>query len=95
MAQRETGIDYAEAIQIVGHTQDLLVISPRSMEQVKQSDPSISRTISPWVQRGTFRWINVGHVLIDRWIVRDCVSTAKVSRDDNEKVATTELTESE
>jgi uncharacterized protein (DUF58 family) len=84
-----------KAIQIVGRTQDLLVISPRSMEQVKQSDPSVSGTISPWIRRGTFRWINVGHVSIDRWVVRDSVSIAKASRDDREKVATTELTESD
>ena len=82
-----------KALQIVGNTQDLIVISPRSLDQVKQLDPSLSNTIIPWVRRGSFRWIDVSDSSIERWVVRDAVSLAKVSRDDQRKVATSELTE--
>mgnify|MGYP002063391454 CR=1 FL=1 len=48
-----------KAIQIVGRWQDLIVISPRSRQQVMQSAPDFQQTISPWLRRGTFRWIDV------------------------------------
>jgi uncharacterized protein (DUF58 family) len=82
-----------KALHIVGATQDLIVISPRSLDAVKESDPSIATTISMWVRRGSFRWIDVSDSDIDCWIRRDTVALAKASRDDKQKVTTSELTE--
>jgi uncharacterized protein (DUF58 family) len=75
-----------KAIQIVGRSQDLIMISPRSLEQVKQADPHVRETIAPWVRRGTFRWIDVRDRSLDRWIARDPVPRETVSRDDQETV---------
>ena len=82
-----------KALQIVGNAQDLIVVSPRSLDEVKQIDASVAMTITPWVRRGSFRWIDVSDSSIDRWIVRDAVSVAKASRDDRQKVTIPELTE--
>ena len=82
-----------KALHIVGATQDLIVISPRSLDAVKESDPSIATTISMWVRRGSFRWIDVSDSDIDCWIRRDTVALAKALRDDKQKVTTSELTE--
>lgn len=83
----------SKAIQIVGHTQDLIVISPRSLDEVKRADPSIAKMLSPWVRRGRFRWIDVGESEVEQWILRDAGSAAKVSRQDKLKVTAPELTE--
>lgn len=77
---------------IVGHTQDLIVISPRSFDAVKQEDEALTQTISPWVRRSSFRWINVSGPEIDRWIRRDGLAFGKASRDDAQKVTTSTLT---
>jgi uncharacterized protein (DUF58 family) len=82
-----------QAIHIVGHPQDLIVISPRSLEQVKQADRSLADTISPWVRRGSFRWINVADATIDRWIVRDAGPAGTGWRDDRGKAIIGELSE--
>ncbi len=80
-----------KVLHIVGHTQDLIVISSRSFSDVKNDD-TLMRTISPWVRRGSFRWIDVSDSEVDRWISRDARSSAKASRDDAQKATTPELT---
>ena len=80
-----------KVLHVVGHTQDLIVISPRSLNQVKQHDEGLRQTISPWVRRGSFRWINVNGGEIDRWIRRDGKALGKASRDDAEKATTSVL----
>ncbi|MGI9473423.1 MAG: DUF58 domain-containing protein [Rubripirellula sp.] len=60
----------SEAIHVVGHTQDMIVVSTRSLEEAKQADSGLARTLAPWIRRGTFRWINVSGRELDRWIVR-------------------------
>ncbi len=80
------------AIDVVGRAQDLVVVSPRSYQQVLTTDPSIVETISPWARRGSFRWIDVSRE-IDQWIVRDSVRSAKTARDDLEKVAAPDMSE--
>ena len=82
-----------KAIQIVGHMQDLIVISPRSFAEVKQDDPALAKTISPWVRRASFRWIDVSDASAEQWIMRDASPVAKVSRDDKMKATALELTE--
>jgi uncharacterized protein (DUF58 family) len=83
----------SQAIDIVGQSQDLIVISPRGWEQVKQAQPALLPAIARWVRRGTFRWLNVGDQTIQQWIVRDAPAGAKLARDDRRKAATAELTE--
>jgi uncharacterized protein (DUF58 family) len=82
-----------KAFQIVGTTQDLIVISPRSLETAQQADESIAPTIAHWVRRGSFRWIDVSDSSIDRWIHREEVSLAKASRDDRQKITTPQISE--
>ncbi len=81
-----------KVLHIVGHTQDLIVISPRSFSDVKHDDAALMQTIAPWVRRGSFRWINVSGSEVDRWISRDGRTSAKASRDDAQKATTPELT---
>lgn len=58
------------ARHLVGGTQDLIIISPRSFEQANQADSSLSPAISPWVGRSAFRWINAMDLELKRWISR-------------------------
>jgi hypothetical protein len=81
-----------KVLHIVGHTQDLMVISPRSFRDVTNDDGALTQTISPWVRRGSFRWINVNDAEVDRWICRDALTSEKASRDDAQKATTPELT---
>lgn len=60
----------AESIHVVGHTQDVIIVSTRSLEDAKEADPAIATTLSPWIRRGTLRWINVSGRELDRWVVR-------------------------
>ncbi|MFK8111008.1 MAG: DUF58 domain-containing protein [Rubripirellula sp.] len=60
------------ALAVVGQTQDLIVISPRSLKEAKQRDPDFSDTIAPWMRRGSFKWIDVGRQ-IDQWTIRETV----------------------
>jgi uncharacterized protein (DUF58 family) len=59
-----------QAMKIVGYTQDLLVISTRSMRAAKEVDPEFVDAASPWLRRGSLRWIDVSSEL-DRWVSRD------------------------
>jgi uncharacterized protein (DUF58 family) len=63
------------AIRTVGYTQDLLVISTRSMNSVKEADPDFLDAASRWLRRGSFRWIDVSTEL-DRWVVRERSTSA-------------------
>lgn len=69
-----------KAFQIVGTTQDLIVISPRSLDMAKESDETIAPTISHWVRRGSFNWLDVSDPSIDRWVRRDEIPAAKAAR---------------
>lgn len=80
-----------KALHIVGHTQDLIVISSRAFSSVQNTDAAMTQTISPWVRRGSFRWINVNGPEVDRWIRRDCQTSEKASRDDAQKATTPAL----
>ena len=54
---------------VVGQTQDMIVVSSRSRSDAESADPKLLKIIAPWLRRGSFRWINVGGREIDRWIV--------------------------
>ncbi len=72
-----------QAMQIVGQTQDLIVISPRSFQRVKETNPKFVEAIAPWLRRSAFRWIDVGSRDLDRWVIREplAAKTASVGRD--------------
>lgn len=64
-----------KAIRIVGNTQDLVVISSRSLAQARQANDSsgdvpLADVIAPWVRRGAFRWIDVTDVKNEAWFSR-------------------------
>lgn len=61
----------AGAMRMVGNTQDMIVISPRSFVDAKATDPTLAESFAPWIRRGAFRWINVTGRESERWIVRD------------------------
>ena len=58
----------AKATQIVSRGQDLLVISPRSLEQASAENAGLARSFTPWTRTGNFRWINVSSREIDQWV---------------------------
>lgn len=58
-----------DTTQIVGRGQDLLVISPRSMEDACTENEALSSCFTPWMRTGSFRWINVSGRELDRWVV--------------------------
>lgn len=82
-----------KAFHIVGTTQDLIVISPRSREAAQAADASIAPTISHWTRRGSFLWIDVSDSSIDRWIRRDELSQPKADRGDRQSEAVTTIVE--
>lgn len=63
-----------KATQIVGYVQDLVVLSPRSMRETFASDPKSAKTMSPWLRRGSLRWIDVS-TEFDRWVVSSAAAS--------------------
>lgn len=59
-----------KAIEIVGPSKDLIVISPRSFEMVRLADPEFVQMLGPWMRRSSFRWIDVS-ADSEQWIVPD------------------------
>jgi len=61
------------AILAAGHAKDLVVISPRSLHEVLETDQDDSRQLSrhlqSWMRRGGLRWINVAAAEVGDWIV--------------------------
>ncbi|MEM1068010.1 MAG: DUF58 domain-containing protein [Planctomycetota bacterium] len=47
------------AIEMVGPSKDLIVISPRPFDLVRLADPELVQMMGPWIRRGSFRWIDV------------------------------------
>ncbi|QDT04279.1 hypothetical protein K227x_26690 [Rubripirellula lacrimiformis] len=74
-------------LRIVGNTQDLIVISPRSMAEAKRSDPKLAEAIAPWTRRGSFRWLDVSNRELDRWVARDA-NYSKVADEDRTETGT-------
>jgi len=62
-----------KAVQLVHSTRDLVVVSPRSMEEVQAKEPDLTSAIAPWKRRGSLRWINVTAPEFDQWVVRESV----------------------
>ena len=61
-----------KALKIVGQTQDLVVISPRSLaDALNQEAESLNHVLQPWVRRGAFRWIDVSAPSIQRWVIHN------------------------
>ena len=56
------------AMDAVGPTRDLIVLSPRSMDSALQQEPSLAPILSLWRQRGTLRWIDVTAPDVLRWV---------------------------
>ncbi len=59
-----------KAMRMVGYTQEMVIISPRSMRSVKSEDPDFLKAVSPWIRRGSLRWIDVSTEL-EQWVVED------------------------
>ncbi len=55
-----------KAMRIVGYSQDLLVISSRSLNDAMLQQPEIVKTIQPWSRRARMHWINTSDPAIDR-----------------------------
>jgi len=60
-----------KSVQAVGRGQDLLVVSPRSLEEAQQQSDALVRCLTPWMRTRNFRWINVSGRELDRWVVSD------------------------
>ena len=56
-----------KAMQMVGYTQQLVVISPRSMQSAQRDEESFRSAISHWVRRASVQWIDVSREL-ERWV---------------------------
>ena len=64
-----------KAIKIVGYTQELIVVSSRSMGSVRKDNPELFQGLGVWLRRGALRWIDVGSDL-DGWVVQGAVPGA-------------------
>jgi uncharacterized protein (DUF58 family) len=56
-----------KAMRMVGYTQHLVVVSPRSMQAAQRDEESVRAAISYWVRRGSVQWIDVSREL-ERWV---------------------------
>ncbi len=66
-----------KATKLVGRGQDLLVISPRSIEEATAQRDALTRSFAPWMQSGSFRWINVSSRELDQWVTSTRKETTK------------------
>ncbi len=67
-----------KAMRMVGYTQDLIVVSPRSMQSVKIADPDFVAAIAPWLRRGSLCWIDVSTDLA-AWVVQEAAAAGSLS----------------
>ncbi len=81
-----------QATQIVGRGQDLLVISPRSLEQALAEVDDLQRCLAPWMRTGSFRWINVSSREVEQWVVS---ARKESSRSSNNKTTASSQNPSE
>ena len=58
-----------KSVQVVGRGQDLLVVSPRSLDEAQQDASGLARCLTPWMRTGNFRWIDVSGRELDRWVI--------------------------
>ena len=58
-----------QVTQSVGRGQDLLVISPRSLQDAVSDAEDLKPCLAPWMRTGSFRWINVGSRELEQWVV--------------------------
>jgi hypothetical protein len=93
-----------KSVQVVGRGQDLLIISPRSLEEAQQESPGLARCLAPWMRTGSLRWIDVSGDELDRWVVPARRESSAVDPDepsvntnttDNTNTNTTDLGPSE
>jgi uncharacterized protein (DUF58 family) len=56
-----------KAMRMVGYTQHLVVLSPRSMQSAQRDEESTRAAISHWVRRGSLQWIDVNREL-EGWV---------------------------
>lgn len=95
-ASNQPRIDEAvkKVLHIVGHTQDLVVISPRSYSSVKDHDSELKQSIAPWLRRGSFRWIDVSSQQVHQWISRNDRGSVTASNTDPTAALTSEAASS-
>ena len=60
----------SKAMRMVGYTQDLVVVSPRSLAAVKVGDPDFVAALAPWLRRRSLCWIDASTELAS-WVVGD------------------------
>lgn len=68
----------AKAMAIVGYTQEMVVVSPRSLSAVREHEKEFLSSASPWLRRSSLRWIDVSRDL-DRWVSGDALTNTKSS----------------
>lgn len=59
-----------KAFEIAGTSKDLIVISPRSADEVESAAPVFFTMLDAWRRRSSFRWINVS-TEADQWRIPD------------------------
>jgi hypothetical protein len=69
-----------QASQLVGPTQDLVVISTRGIDQATTAEDSLSALIQPWLRRNSLRWINVAGPDLDRWASPDAADSGSAAQ---------------
>ncbi|MGB7326803.1 MAG: DUF58 domain-containing protein [Rubripirellula sp.] len=60
-----------QTLRLVGNTQNLVVVSPRTLADAKLADPKLADALAPWTYRTDFRWICTSDRDLDRWVVRE------------------------
>lgn len=77
-----------KSTQFIGRGQDLLVISPRSLEHAINESGNLKRVLSPWMRTGNFRWINVSSREIEQWVVSSRGGQTQARRTTRDEPAT-------
>lgn len=65
----------SKAEQLVGQFQDIIIVSPRSLEEACRANSKLSERISPWVRRGCLKWIDVSDTSASGWFSRTSTSS--------------------
>ena len=58
----------SKSFEQLGHTRDLIVISPRSQSLAMLVEPTLRSAMTPWMRGGKMRWIDVTETELQRWV---------------------------
>jgi uncharacterized protein (DUF58 family) len=71
-----TGEAAEKAIRMVGYSEELIVISPRSSSAARRDQPELFRGLGTWLRRGALRWIDVSQDL-QHWAVPELAQAGR------------------